>query len=241
MTLVLLFGCALVALGPSISLFIVTISKYPIRIILMVVGSFFWLLSLLFTSLIWLAVVPLRQQLAFSVVVSVLLQEAFRFALYKIMKKAKDGLSEALTVSEVTCIKNHKLPYVAGFGFGLMECLFSIVNVLAQLSGPGVTGIQGQSPNYFFISALISNSVVFNNICWNIMAFQSFEKKQHFYYIIVPASHLFVAMMSLVPNVAAKITSAYLTMVVMMVASFITMGGKYSNMIDFFKACFNRS
>ena len=41
-------------------------------------SAFFWLVSLLFSSLLWFAVVPLRSELSFGMVFSVLLQELFR-------------------------------------------------------------------------------------------------------------------------------------------------------------------
>ncbi len=45
-------------------------------------SGFFWLLSLLLSSILWFAVVPLRDQLAFGVVFSVIFQEIFRFLFF---------------------------------------------------------------------------------------------------------------------------------------------------------------
>lgn len=49
-------------------------------------SGFFWLLSLLVSSILWYAVVPLREQLVFGLVFSVLFQEAFRFLFYKLLR-----------------------------------------------------------------------------------------------------------------------------------------------------------
>lgn len=49
-------------------------------------SGFFWLLSLLLSSLLWYAVVPLRDKLVFGLVFSVLFQEVFRFLFYKLLR-----------------------------------------------------------------------------------------------------------------------------------------------------------
>lgn len=49
-------------------------------------SGFFWLLSLLLSSILWFAVVPLRDKLAFGLVFSVLFQELFRFLFYKLLR-----------------------------------------------------------------------------------------------------------------------------------------------------------
>ncbi len=68
------WGCALTAFGPPLALFVLTVSKDPVRIIVLILSAFFWLLSLLFSSLLWFSVVPLREQLAFGLVFSVIFQ-----------------------------------------------------------------------------------------------------------------------------------------------------------------------
>lgn len=59
------------------------------------IRAFFWLVSLLLSSLVWFISVQISNKeseaqqkglLVFGVVLSVLLQEAFRFAYYKLLK-----------------------------------------------------------------------------------------------------------------------------------------------------------
>ena len=77
MTVAEFFGCTFLAFGPPIAMFTLTIAQDPIRIIIMIAAAFFWLLSLLLSSTIWFAIVPLRQYLIFGVITSVLLQVNF--------------------------------------------------------------------------------------------------------------------------------------------------------------------
>lgn len=74
MTVAEFFGCACLAFGTPLAMFTFTIAHDPIRIIILIAAAFFWLLSLLFSSILWFAVVPLRNQLAFGVVFSVIFQ-----------------------------------------------------------------------------------------------------------------------------------------------------------------------
>ena len=50
--------------------------------------AFFWLVSLLLTSLIWVIIPPLKTTPAFHLPFSVLLQELFRWLLYRLLRSA---------------------------------------------------------------------------------------------------------------------------------------------------------
>lgn len=78
MTAMGFFGCALLAFGPPLAMFTFTVSAEPIRIIILIASAFFWLISLLLSSILWYAVVPLQSYLAFGLIFSVLFQEIFR-------------------------------------------------------------------------------------------------------------------------------------------------------------------
>ena len=53
MTAFTFFGCALTAYGPALSLFLITIASDPVKIIILILSAFFWLLSLLLSSILW--------------------------------------------------------------------------------------------------------------------------------------------------------------------------------------------
>nr|KAF6498985.1 aph-1-like protein B, gamma-secretase subunit [Molossus molossus] len=101
MTAAVFLGCACIAFGPALALYIFTIATEPLRIIFLIVGAFFWLLSLLLSSLVWFVARSIagdndgpvqKYLLIFGVLVSVLIQEMFRFAYYRLLKKANEGL-----------------------------------------------------------------------------------------------------------------------------------------------------
>ncbi|XP_019297421.2 gamma-secretase subunit APH-1B isoform X2 [Panthera pardus] len=101
MTAAVFFGCAFIAFGPALALYIFTIATEPLRVIFLIIGAFFWLVSLLFSSLFWFMARTITDNkdgpiqkylLILGVLVSVLVQEMFRFAYYKLLKKANEGL-----------------------------------------------------------------------------------------------------------------------------------------------------
>uniref|UniRef100_A0A8C7BNK9 Gamma-secretase subunit APH-1 n=1 Tax=Neovison vison TaxID=452646 RepID=A0A8C7BNK9_NEOVI len=101
MTAAVFFGCAFIAFGPALALYIFTIATEPLRVIFLIIGAFFWLVSLLFSSLFWFMARAITDNkdgpiqkylLILGVLVSVLIQEMFRFVYYKLLKKASEGL-----------------------------------------------------------------------------------------------------------------------------------------------------
>lgn len=74
MTVAEFFGCAFLAFGPPTAMFTFTIAHDPIRIIILIVAAFFWLVALLLSSLLWFIVIPLRGTLVFGLIFSVLIQ-----------------------------------------------------------------------------------------------------------------------------------------------------------------------
>uniref|UniRef100_A0A3Q2HCD1 Gamma-secretase subunit APH-1 n=1 Tax=Equus caballus TaxID=9796 RepID=A0A3Q2HCD1_HORSE len=154
------FGCTFVAFGPAFALFLITVAGDPLRVIILVAGAFFWLVSLLLASVVWFILVHVTDRsdarlqyglLIFGAAVSVLLQEVFRFAYYKLLKKADEGLA-SLSEDGRSPISIRQMAYVSGLSFGIISGVFSVINILADALGPGVVGIHGDSPYYFLTS-----------------------------------------------------------------------------------------
>ncbi|XP_053897787.1 gamma-secretase subunit APH-1B isoform X3 [Malaclemys terrapin pileata] len=161
MTAAVFIGCSFIAFGPALALCVCTIAAEPLRLLFLIAGGFFWLVSLLLSSLVWFIAVQIggsnnasvkKNLLIFGVMVSVLLQEVFRFAYYKLLKKANKGLM-TISQEETLPISVRQLSYVSGLGFGIMSGVFSLVNILTDSLGPGTVGIYGDSPQYFLSSA----------------------------------------------------------------------------------------
>merc|ERR1711935_1093548 len=176
MTVMALFSCALTAYSPALALFTVTIAKDPVRVIILILSAFFWLLPLLFSSILWSAVVPLKQKLAFGLVFSIFFQELFRYEIYA---------------------NKHILSYVVGLGFGMMSGVFSLVNVLADSVGPGTVGFNDEPQDFFMISSLLCMAMILLHTFWGVIAFDAWDQRKWLNLIYVWASHLTVSCLTL--------------------------------------------
>ncbi|KAH8376947.1 hypothetical protein KR093_002327 [Drosophila rubida] len=227
MTLPEFFGCTLVAFGPPFSLFVFTIANDPVRIIILIAAAFFWLLSLLLSSLLWFAVVPLRDVLAFGVVFSVLFQECFRYIIYRILRSTEQGLHAVAEDTRVTENK-HILAYVSGLGFGIISGMFALVNVLADMAGPGTMGLKGGTEIFFITSAAQALAIILLHTFWSIIFFNAFDTNNYGHIAYVVGSHLFVSLLTLLNADAlywATLLPNYIVMILTGVLAFKVAGG----------------
>ncbi|KAI1306511.1 Gamma-secretase subunit Aph-1 [Halotydeus destructor] len=231
MTVMEFFGCGMIAFGPPFAMFCLSIAKDPIRIIILISAAFFWLLSLLLSSIVWFLVVPLRSHLIFGVICSVIFQEAFRYLFYKVLRNAESGLqkvSEVGVKGPAFAINRLSLAYVAGLGFGVISGAFSIINVLADAVGPGTVGIRGDSPNFFMVSAFTTLAFILLHTGWGVIFYQALDAKNYPLVSYVVLSHLAVSCISLVNGsqlYAVSLLATYATTVFTLVLAFKVAGG----------------
>jgi len=220
MTVPEFFGCTFIAFGPPFAMFVFTIANDSIRIIILIAAAFFWLLSLLASSVLWFAVVPLRDWLAFGVTFSVLFQEGFRYLIYRILRRTEQGLQAVAENTRITENK-HILAYVSGLGFGIISGMFALVNVLADMSGPGTMGLKGGSEIFFITSAAQALSIILLHTFWSVIFFNAFDTSNYLHVAYVVGTHLFVSLITLlnanelyaatlVPNYCITLISALL-------------------------------
>lgn len=195
MTLLEFTGCALTAFGPALSMFIVTIMNDPVRVIILIASSFFWLLSLLMSSMVWF-IFPSKQQVWFGVLVSVLVQEIFRFYLYVLLRSAERGLKRFVAHSLVSNNK-HMLSYVSGLGFGVMSGLFSLINILAEVGGPGTMGLRGGYSAFCIVSSVFTTFTILLHVFWGILFFHGLNTDNKNLILYVVISHLVVSEVTL--------------------------------------------
>lgn len=201
MTLMEFIGCACTAYGPAFALFIITIMHDPIRIIILVASAFFWLLALLLSSLFW-NFVTFRTCMLLCVIVSVIFQEAFRYCIYILLRKAETGLKKMHVPNTNTDVLNNKhiVPYVSGLGYGVMSGAFSLVNILAELSGPGTMGLNGVSHYFCLVTSVFTMIFTLLHTFWSVIFFTGVDRKNYFLIGWVIGSHLLVSCMTLFNN-----------------------------------------
>ncbi|KAF5916178.1 hypothetical protein HPG69_010537 [Diceros bicornis minor] len=228
------FGCTFVAFGPAFALFLITVAGDPLRVIILVAGAFFWLVSLLLASVVWFILVHVTDRsdarlqyglLIFGAAVSVLLQEVFRFAYYKLLKKADEGLA-SLSEDGRSPISIRQMAYVSGLSFGIISGVFSVINILADALGPGVVGIHGDSPYYFLTSAFLTAAIILLHTFWGVVFFDACERRRYWALGLVVGSHLLTSGLTFLnPWYEASLLPIYAVTVSMGLWAFITAGG----------------
>lgn len=197
MTVKEFYGCAFLAFGPPVAMFLFTIVQDPVRIIILIAAAFFWLLSLLLSSLLWFAVVPLQKHLLFGMVCSVLFQEGFRYIIYRILRKAEHGLMK-ITEDSATLIDNkHILAYVSGLGFGIISGAFSLINVLADAVGPATMGLKTGNEMFFLSSAATALSFILLHTFWSVLFFNGFDNNNRTQIGYVVVTHLLASCLTM--------------------------------------------
>lgn len=229
-------GCLSVAFGPSVTLFFLTAAKEAQAVILLITSAFFWLLSLLLSSLVWLAVYPLRKHLAFTLVFSVIFQEAFRILFVLLVKRTNTALSR---ISRETTDLFHGPRYsvISGLGYGAMSAMFMYVNVLAEASGPGTYYTPGSPTMPIFVSgALQASAMTGLHVCWSLLCSEGVEKRSWPLLISVLTTHMFVSALTLLNEAGFSplyaILCSYIALAVIGAFTFRRLSG---NFMPFFK------
>ncbi|KCV73148.1 hypothetical protein H696_00694 [Fonticula alba] len=149
-------GCLLTAYSAPAYLTWRHILPQSLRVILMMTGMFIYLLGVFLASLFWFAVVPLRQNLWFSIPFSVGFQFLARYAYYRLYMRIGNGIN---AISDNPANKWNGLDYafVGGHGFGLMSALVMNAAALAESLGPAfVPCASCPSLSSFFVYAILA-------------------------------------------------------------------------------------
>lgn len=163
--------------------------------------------------------------LIFGAAVSVLLQEVFRFAYYKLLKKADEGLA-SLSEDGRSPISIRQMAYVSGLSFGIISGVFSVINILADALGPGVVGIHGDSPYYFLTSAFLTAAIILLHTFWGVVFFDACERRRYWALGLVVGSHLLTSGLTFLnPWYEASLLPIYAVTVSMGLWAFVTAGG----------------
>lgn len=229
-------GCALTAYGPSIALSSLTIVDHPVKIIIMITSAFCWLLAIICSSLVWF-IIPYESFIVGPVVISVLIQEAFRFATYKLIYYTEHVMRNIIGVGGKIIPEERAVAYVSGFGFGIINGIFSFANILAELTGPGTTGLNGGSQTFSITSASVTSCFILLHTFWSIIFFQSLRSNSTIGVKYVVASHLLVSCMTLSHrqyNYFIPLTTIIIVTVFTMFYSYKIAGGQFQHLSKVF-------
>lgn len=96
MTQLEFWGCGLITFGPAVAMFALTVAHDPIKVILLITSSFFWLLSFLTVAICWSVISKFSDYLIIGATLAVLSQEVFRYLFHRAAKRAQRYLTKLL-------------------------------------------------------------------------------------------------------------------------------------------------
>ncbi|KAK9141304.1 hypothetical protein Scep_010985 [Stephania cephalantha] len=199
-------GYALLALGPSLSLFVSVISKKPFLILTVLSSTLLWLVSLIALSGAWRGFLPLKTTAwwpyTILVITSVAFQEGLRVLFWKVYKKLEDILdSFADRVSKPRLFLTDKMQIAlaGGLGHGVAHAVFFCLSLLTPAFGPATFYVDRcpQMP-FFLISAIISLGFVIIHTFSMVIAFNGFAEGKRIHQVFVPGVHLAAALVTLI-------------------------------------------
>uniref|UniRef100_A0A5S6R0Y8 Gamma-secretase subunit Aph-1 n=1 Tax=Trichuris muris TaxID=70415 RepID=A0A5S6R0Y8_TRIMR len=250
-------GCSLIAFGPSLAIFILFIASDPLRIILFIGGAFVYLLSVLFTAIFWFSIPAFNEHIIITTLLFILFQELFRYGYYRLLCKAQEGL-EKVTVrgsplDGVHPLKNatYTVAFVSGLGFGTMAGVVALLNLLADLSGPGTIGLPHSSGilpfhgdhMFFLISAVCMEALMLLHVMWNVVFWHGCKARNWKLVAGVVGSHVICGCISLLNQQRlhmVTIISFYTFLVAFTVVAFIVAGGSTQSLFNFLSSIYHR-
>jgi len=204
------FGSFFIAFGPAAAIFALVIAKSPRLIILTIGGSFFWLLSILLSSIWWYIITPLRNVYIWTIIWSVIFQEGIRFAFLKLYTKAEKGfIRQQQTVQLTTHPDQLKASLALGLGTGMTHAFITYVSVLWESMGPGsYFSPSCPSVSIFPLSAVYAFCFILLHTFWYIIAFFAFKEKSYWKIGAVVGTHFMASLFTMLNLAGASCVAA---------------------------------
>ncbi|KAL4312543.1 hypothetical protein GQ457_01G034430 [Hibiscus cannabinus] len=206
MTVAAGIGYALVALGPSLSLFISVISKKPFLILTLLSSTLVWLISLIILSGIWRAFLPLNSTtwwpFAVLIFTSVAFQEGLRLLFWKVYKRLEDILdafADRVSKPHLYLTDKMQIALAGGLGHGVAHAVFFCLSLLTPAFGPATYFVDRCSKiPFFLVSAIIALAFATVHTFSMVIAFNGYAEGNKVDQVFVPSVHLAAGMMTLI-------------------------------------------
>jgi hypothetical protein len=206
MTVAAGIGYVLLALGPSLSLFVAVISKKPFLILTLLSSTLVWLISLIVLSGVWRAFLPLETTAwwpyGILILTSVVFQEGIRVVLWRVYKRLEDMLdafADRVAKPRLFLTDKMQIALAGGLGHGLAHAVFFCISLLTPAFGPATYYVEkcSQIP-FFLVSAIIALAFVTIHTFSMVIAFNGYAEKNRLDQLFVPIVHLVAGMMTLI-------------------------------------------
>ncbi|KAG5530838.1 hypothetical protein RHGRI_025712 [Rhododendron griersonianum] len=206
MTVAAGIGYALLALGPSVSLFVAVISKKPFLILTLLSSTLVWLVSLIVLSGVWRAFLPLETTAwwpyGILILTSVVFQEGVRVGFWRVYKRLEDMLdafADRVAKPRLFLTDKMQIALAGGLGHGVAHAVFFCISLLTPAFGSATFYVEkcSQIP-FFLVSAIIALAFVTIHTFSMVIAFNGYAEKKRVDQLFVPIVHLVAGMLTLI-------------------------------------------
>ena len=198
MSIPLFLGCTLIAFGPIFAFFYRIVLKRPQLTILAVASSFFWLLSLLLSSLV--CSIPSLIEITWLVaVLSVLIQEGFRYLFVKLYFYAFEKVKFKLAgTRDILPLNDLSAAIASGVGTGTIYTLIMYGQVGSYtLTEPGTIYREiCPSMSLYLTTALLCCFFSLLHVMLMVLAFHAYRRQSQFGGAIVLILHMAASFIS---------------------------------------------
>jgi len=176
------------------------IANSPRLVILTIGGSFFWLLSILLSSIWWYIIPPFQSLFYWIIPWSVFFQELFRFIFFKLYARAEKGFVRAQQTAHLTTHPDDlKASLALGLGSGITQSSVTFLSVLWDATGPG-SYFSPSCPtiSLFLVNAIMSFCFILLHCLWSVVALDGFRERNYKKMGAVVLSHLIASLLTLI-------------------------------------------
>uniref|UniRef100_A0AC34FYX5 Uncharacterized protein n=1 Tax=Panagrolaimus sp. ES5 TaxID=591445 RepID=A0AC34FYX5_9BILA len=163
--------CSIYAFVPAVAFFCRFVVKEPLRIILFMIGAFFWLCSLLLTSVEWRLINILTVLPVWTLIVFVINQEIARILFFIVARKAYDGLTKLGTSNQIVIPEVELLAHSSRHTFSFVPGLPASVE---KNDCPVHRTFNDVDVPYAY--AMACSILIFLNAAWTILQWDSCYK-----------------------------------------------------------------
>nr|XP_023882881.1 gamma-secretase subunit APH1-like isoform X1 [Quercus suber] len=198
MTIAAGIGYALLALGPSLSLFVSVISKKPFLILTVLSSTLLWLISLIVLSGLWRGFLPLNSTTwwpyGLLLFTSIAFQEGLRLLFWRVYKRLEDMLdtfADKVSKPRLFMTDKMQISLAGGLGHGVAHAVFFCLSLLTPAFGPATFFVDrcSQIP-FFLVSAIIALAFVTIHTFSMVIAFNGYAEGNKVDQLFVPVVHL---------------------------------------------------
>lgn len=192
----LFLGCILIAFGPLASLFFIVIAKRAQLVIISLSGAFVWLIAILVTATLWRIIPPLKSSIEATIPLSVIIQEAFRYCLYKIYVRTELAVQKVTTGTHQLPLNDITSSLASGVGFALMHSLMMYGSVVASSTGSRGAAFTNSCEHVplIFSAALSTLALTCMDVALMVIAFNGYRKRSLLLIGLVGMIHMGVAL-----------------------------------------------